>query len=151
MVIYDEKVKERLENGSETPTEYYHAMICEAAAKALGEVTVFYSAQPQGVLPPAVFVRAESVSAAKRLGGTELVTMKLALRYLAQNPESDAESEAAAESMINALNGLCLRISEIKGERTKTGAMVTMKLCFEQKNAEKDSDGTMRFLYLESN
>ena len=41
MVIYDEKVKERLKSGESTPVERFRAEICEAVARNLLQVTVF--------------------------------------------------------------------------------------------------------------
>lgn len=146
MVIYEQEIKERLKNASATPAERFRADICEAAAKALPQVTVFYSAREQGANEPAAFVRTEKMTVCRRLGGIERVVMTVAVRYLPKRRADDAENERFIEAMSEAVRSLDGYLTVFCGERTEKGARVTLTLCFEQTVGFNDENGVMRIL-----
>ncbi|MBP0981293.1 MAG: hypothetical protein J5968_03730 [Oscillospiraceae bacterium] len=148
MVIYDEKVKERLKSGESTPVERFRAEICEAVAKNLPQVTVFYSAQEQGSQKPAVFARLEKMKIGKKLGGIEEVTIEVALRFLPKRAADDAENELFMTAAAEAAGELGGYAAAFSAERTEKGAKAVITIRFEQKNAEGDTDGVMRVLEL---
>lgn len=148
MVIYDEKVKERLKNGETTTIERFRTEICEAAAKLLPQVTVFYSAQEQGSQKPAVFARLEKLEMRKKLGGIEAVTMKVALRFLPKRAADDAENELFMTAAAEVAEQLGRYMAAFSAERSEKGATAWLTVCFEQKSAEGDSGGVMRVLEL---
>ena len=148
MVVYDEKVKERLKSGGATPVEHFRAEICETAAKLLPQVTVFYSAQEQGTKVPAVFSRLEKLEMKKKLGGIEQVAMEVALRFLPKRAADDAENEQFISYMAETAQRLGGYAAAFSAERSDKGAKAVVTVCFEQKNVEGDTGGIMRILEL---
>lgn len=146
MVIYEQEIKERLKSENASPAERFRSDICEAAAKAMPQVTVFYSAREQGTKRPAVFSRTEKLTVCKRLGATERVTMTIVLRYLPERAADDAENERFIEAMSDAARSIGSVVTVFSAQRTDMGAKVMLTLCFEQETVLKDSGGVMRIL-----
>ena len=122
MIVCDKRLLERIENEELSVIEKKRYFICQIAEKALGDIPIFYSSQPQGTDIPAVFVRIGKMQYKKRLGDEIECEVRFEARFLPKNSNDDIFCEAVMEKLMDAL--IANEISKISSERTKTGAVI---------------------------
>ncbi|WMJ83457.1 phage tail terminator family protein [Oscillospiraceae bacterium LTW-04] len=154
-IIFDSGLLTRREAKTLTPADLCKIALCSAVAVQLPGATVYASAQAQGVVAPAVFVRFGKIAAREKLGGVEQVVVEAQCRYLPLAAEDDGENETAMQAMLDALlaiNGGEADFSSRNrtAERTELGATTKgeIRLEIRRKDAAELAEGIMRTLEL---
>ncbi len=154
-IIFDAGLLARRGTQALTPADLCKIALCSAMAQQLPDVTVYASAQAQGVIAPAVFVRFGKIAARARLGGIEQVTVEAQCRYLPLAAEDDGENEAAMQAMLDALlavsgGGADFSSRNRTAQRTEGGAISKgeIKLEIRRVDVAQIAEGIMRTLEL---
>ncbi len=154
-IIFDAALLERRAQQALTPADCCKIVLCAEMAGALPEATVYSSAQAQGTMAPAVFVRFGKIAAQQTFGDVERMTVAAQCGYLPVKPEDDGENETAMQAMLDALwaldggaAGFCVCGSTT--ERTDTGAKATGEIRFDlrREDAAGLAEGIMQTLLL---
>lgn len=141
MIICNQSFFDRLEKGELSAVERQRYMLCQTAQQVMGDMPVFYLARPQGVKAPAVFVRIAKMLYHKRLGKEIECSLLFELRYLAENPHDDSESEQVMEKLLDAVTDGTSSYRAVSAERTDTGALVKVSCMLRWKVINSDSEG----------
>ena len=123
MIVCNEKFFTRLENGELSAVERQRYMLCQTVQQVMEDAPVFYTAQPQGVKTPSVFVRIAKMLYHKKLGREIECTILFELKYLAENPQDDSECEQIMEKLLDAVSEEgCYQ--SVSAERIDSGALI---------------------------
>ncbi|MFV0497957.1 MAG: DUF6838 family protein [Candidatus Fimivivens sp.] len=152
-IIFDMGLLARRKSQTLTPTDLCKLALCSALTAQLPDVTVYTSAQAQGVTAPAVFVRFGRIAARGKLDDIEQVTVEAQCRYLPLVSQDDGENETAMQAMLDALRAISGKEADFccrnrVGERTERGAIGTGEICLEirRKDAAALAEDIMRTL-----
>lgn len=154
-IIFDAGLLERRAAQTLTAFDLCKLALCGALAEALPGATVYSSAQAQGVMAPAVFVRFGKIETRQGLGGVEQISVEAQCRYLPVTPEDDGENEAVMQAMLDALQAVdggdadfCTRSRA--AERTDTGAAAygEIRFALRREDAAELAEGMMQTLLL---
>ncbi|MDF3003930.1 MAG: hypothetical protein K0S22_402 [Oscillospiraceae bacterium] len=154
-IIFDAGLLARREAGTLTPTDLCKIAICGAVATHLPNTIVYASAQAQGVIAPAVFVRFGKMASRQALDGVEQLTVEVQCRYLPLAVEDDGENETAMQAMLDALlsvsgGGADFSSRNRTAQRTEGGATAKgeIKLEIRRVDVVQIAEGMMRTLEL---
>lgn len=152
-IIFDEGLLKRRQAQALTPVDLCKIALCAAIAQEMPEVTVYSSAQAQGAIVPAVFVRFGKMQARGLLGKVEHLSLEAQFRYLPRVAADDGENETAMQALLDALGsafaeGAELRCLERTAERTAEGAQAKCEISLELRRADaaQQAEGMMRML-----
>lgn len=154
-IVFDAGLLARREAGTLTPTDLCKIALCGAVATHLPNTMVYTSAQAQGVVAPAVFVRFGKMASRQTLDGVEQLTVEVQCRYLPMAAEDDGENETAMQAMLDALlavsgGGADFASRNRTAQRTEGGATTRgeIKLEIRREDAAQVAEGMMRTLEL---
>ncbi len=155
-IIFDSGLLARRKAETLTPTDLCKIALCGAVAIHLPNTMVYASAQAQGVIAPAVFVRFGKMASRQALDGIEQVTVEAQCRYLPMTAEDDGENEGAMQAMLDALlsvsgGGADFSSRNRTAQRTEGGAISKgeIKLEIRRVDVAQVAEGIMRTLELE--
>lgn len=143
MIVCSDVFFDRLEKGDISAIEKKHYMICQIAQAAMGDIPIFYHAQPQGATAPAVFVRIAKMQYYKRLSYETECRLIFEVRYLAENAYDDAECESAMEKLLDAFSFDRTDKGTVFAERTDKGALVKVASLLRWKTENADDNGEL--------
>lgn len=153
-IIFDDGLLARRNAQALTAFDFCKAALCAAVESALPNAVVYSSAQAQGAIAPAVFIRFGQMAARPLLGGVERITIAVQCRYLPLAAEDDGENETAMHAVLDALQrlecGMDFCVCGRAAERTEAGAMIKGEICFDlcAKSAAELAEGIMQTLFL---
>ena len=154
-IIFDAGLLARREAETLTPTDLCKIALCGAVAAHLPNTMVYSSAQAQGVVAPAVFVRIGKMASRQKHDGIEQVTVEVQCRYLPLATEDDGENEAAMQAMLDALQAVDGDDADFctpspTAERTDTGASAhgEIRFALRREDAAGLAEGIMQTLLL---
>ena len=154
-IIFDSGLLARRKAETLTPTDLCKIALCGAVAIHLPNTMVYASAQAQGVIAPAVFVRFGKMASRQALDGIEQVTVEAQCRYLPMATEDDGENETAMQAMLDALlavsgDGADFSSRNRTAQRTEGGAAAKgeIKLEIRRVDVAQIAEGMMRTLEL---